>query len=209
MIDETGNPFAAGKSDISCSWPSFFHRLHACLQTIAVTGGNGNSLATPQGFALLETACGKVKERSGQVFFVGNGASASMCSHFATDLGKNAHFRTQVFSDAALLTAFANDICFERVFAEPLRRNARTGDMLVAVSSSGNSPNIVETVRTARAIGVWVVTLTGMSPANAVRAMGDLNFWVDAETYGMVETAHAAILHYWLDCMVARYGDAE
>lgn len=187
-------------------WPGFFTRLHVCLQDVQVTTREAGRLEAPEGFTRWEDLCAGVREQEGVVFFVGNGASSSMCSHFALDVGKNARFRTQMFSDAALLTALGNDLCFEQIFVEPLQRNARPGDMLVAVSSSGNSPNIVAAATAARQAGLRVVTLTGMSPANRMRGLGDLNFWVDANAYGMVETAHAAILHHWTDRLVARYG---
>ena len=187
-------------------WTGFFTRLHVCLQAVQVTTREAVRLEVPEGFTHWEDLCAGGREQEGILFFIGNGASSSMCSHFALDVGKNARFRTQMFGDAALLTALGNDICFEQIFVEPLRRNARPGDMLVAVSSSGNSPNVVAAATAARQAGLRVVTLTGMSPANRMRDLGDLNFWVDADAYGMVETAHAAILHHWTDRLVARYG---
>lgn len=187
-------------------WPVFFTRLHACLQAVQVTTPGSGRLGPREGFLCWEEHCAGLRDRDGMIFFVGNGASSSMCSHFALDVGKNARFRTHLFSDAALLTALGNDISFEQIFVEPLRRTARARDMLVAVSSSGNSPNIVAAAAAGREAGLWIVTLTGLSPANRLRSLGDVNFWVDADTYGMVETAHAAILHHWTDRLVARYG---
>ena len=97
------------------------------------------------------------------------------------------------------MTALANDISYEEVYAEPLRWNMKAGDMLVAISSSGNSPNIVRAVKTAQSLNGTVVTLSAMGEDNAIRRLGDLNFYVPAQTYGLAETAHAAILHYWMD----------
>lgn len=136
------------------------------------------------------------------VFLVGNGASASMASHVAADLAKNAHVHTEVFSDLSLITAIANDMSYEEVFAEPLRRRMEHGDMLVAISSSGQSPNVVRAVREAMHLGGYVVTLSAMREENVLRGLGHLNFYVQAATYGMAETCHAAILHYWIDRMV-------
>ena len=78
------------------------------------------------------------------IYLVGNGASASMASHMASDLSKNAGLHTHVFSDPSLLTAISNDIGYEDVFALPLKGRAVKGDMLVAISSSGKSPNILK-----------------------------------------------------------------
>lgn len=187
-------------------WPDFIEELQACLQFLEVSSPQQGKLPAHQGFSLWEEQASRIKEEDRGVFFVGNGASSSMCSHFMTDIGKNGGLRTQMFGDAALLTALGNDIAFDQVFAEPLRRHARSGDMLVAISSSGNSPNIVEAAAAAREKELWIITLTGMKPDNRLRSLGDLNFWVNAGSYGMVETAHAAILHYWTDCLVARHG---
>ena len=130
-----------------------------------------------------------------------------MASHFAADVAKNAGIRTNVFTDTALMTALANDLCYEEVYAEQLRWNMKAGDMLVAISSSGNSPNIVRAVKTAQSLNGTVVTLSAMGEDNAIRKLGDLNFYVPAQTYGMAETAHAAILHYWMD--IVEYSSKE
>jgi len=135
------------------------------------------------------------------IFFVGNGASASMASHTAVDLAKNSRMHTEVFTDLALITAVGNDIGYDSVYSEPLRHRLEGGDMLVAISSSGMSPNILRAVEVARTQGGVVATLSAMSEDNALRRLGDLNFYVPARSYGFAESAHAAILHYWIDRM--------
>lgn len=142
-----------------------------------------------------------IRQRDKTVYFAGNGASASMASHFSADLAKNGGLRTGVFTDLSLMTAIGNDINFEQVFAYPIERFGRAGDMLVAISSSGNSPNIVAAAKAARAKNMHVVTLSGFKADNQLRALGDLNFYVPATTYGLAETCHTAILHYWMDLM--------
>jgi len=133
------------------------------------------------------------------VYLMGNGASASMASHFAADLAKNADVHTQVFTDISLITAVANDMSYDMVFLAPLRRRLKPGDMVVAISSSGNSPNVVKAAEFAVSREATLVTLTAMQPTNALRQLGTLNFWLPANTYGMAETGHAAVLHYWMD----------
>ncbi len=135
------------------------------------------------------------------IYLMGNGASASMASHFAADLAKNADLHTQVFTDISLITAVANDMSYEMVFLAPLRRRLKPGDMVVAISSSGNSPNVIKAAEFAVSREATLVTLTAMLPTNALRQLGTLNFWLPANTYGMAETGHAAILHYWMDQM--------
>ena len=92
----------------------------------------------------------EVHDRGGQLYLVGNGASAAMASHIAADACKNGGLRAQAFNDAALLTATGNDLAFDQVFALPLDRLARAGDLLIAISSSGDSPNIVRALEAAR-----------------------------------------------------------
>lgn len=183
-------------------WSSKVRRLAGLLEALEATGGGGEALQAEAAFARWRDATRAVRERGATIYFVGNGASASMASHFSADMAKNGRVHTQVFTDPALVTAIGNDMGYEHVFAEPLRRRARPGDMLVAISSSGRSPNVVTAARLARELSTTVVALTAMSPDNPLRALGDLSLWVPAETYGDAETAHAAILHHWMDALL-------
>ncbi len=126
-----------------------------------------------------------------------------MASHFCADITKNCGIRANVFTDAALITALGNDNGFENTFAVALDRCAMSGDMLVAISSSGDSPNIVAACKEAARLGVNVVTVTGKKPDNRVRRLGSLNFYVPAESFSLAESAHAVILHHWTDRLEA------
>jgi len=133
------------------------------------------------------------------IFMIGNGASASMASHIAADLCKNGNLCTDVFTDLSLITAVANDLGSEQLYATPLKWRGTPGDLLVAISSSGKSPNILEAIRVARKLQMSVVTFSAMTPENPLRSEGDLNFYVQAPTYGQAESAHAVLLHLWVD----------
>lgn len=122
-----------------------------------------------------------------------------MASHMAADASKNGNFRSLAFNDPALLTAVSNDIAYEECFAVPLKRFANPSDGLVSISSSGNSKNVIRAIETARELKMQVITLSGMSPDNKSRKMGDINFYIPADTYGIVEVTHQALLHCWLD----------
>jgi len=183
------------------SWEQNISALNQTLRALVVTHQAGGRLEPDEGLSRWTAMAQEIRQKGGTVFLIGNGASASMASHFAADLAKNAGVRTHVFTDLALITALANDISYESVYAEPLRRYMQTGDMLVAISSSGNSPNIVSGVKAAQNLGGTVVTLSAMQAENAIRQMGDLNFYIPAETYGLAETAHAAVLHHWMDAL--------
>lgn len=183
-------------------WSVCVREMARLMDELSVRDASGRELGE-DGFEALARMTDGVARASGCVFFAGNGASASMASHFSADLGKNARVRTMVFTDPALITALANDLCYEDAFAEPLSWCLGRGDLLVLVSSSGNSPNVVRAARRGRELGGLVATLSAMTPDNALRSLGDLNFYVPAVSYGQAETIHAAILHHWVDLVVA------
>lgn len=169
------------------------------LKEMVVTDTDGKSLPREQGLSDWCTLTAEIKATGKTMFFTGNGASAMMAGHMAADASKNGGFRSLAFNDAALMTAVSNDIDYAESFAMPLGRFADPGDVLVTISSSGNSPNIVRAIEKAREIGLRVVTLSGMHPDNRSRALGDLNFYLPADTYGVVEAGHQVLLHCWLD----------
>ena len=99
------------------------------------------------------------------------------------------------FHETSLLTAYSNDISYEDAYKEHLSIWARDGDLLIAISSSGRSKNILKAAAFAKERGCKVITFSGFSPDNPLRLMGDINFYVRSDEYGIVETAHAIILH--------------
>src|SRR5882757_7129129 len=125
----------------------------------------------------------RTRERGGRVIFVGNGGSAGIAAHLAIDLSKNASVPAICFSDASMITCLANDYGFEQWLSHAVRLHARAGDCLVAISSSGRSKNIINAVTKARAVGLDVITLSGMTVDNPLRKLGDINLWVDSRSY--------------------------
>jgi D-sedoheptulose 7-phosphate isomerase len=169
------------------------------LSGICATVEHDGPIGCDQAFGLWCETTELVRQAERIIYLIGNGASASMASHFAADLAKNADLHTEVFTDISLITAVANDLSYDMVFLAPLRRRLKAGDMVVAISSSGNSPNVVKAAEFAASRKATVVTLSAMEADNALRQLGALNFWLPTETYGMAETGHAAILHHWMD----------
>ena len=184
------------------NWNKTVQCLSDSLNSLTVTDYAGTPLDAEEGFALLCVRTESLKAKGRTIFLVGNGASASMASHVAADLAKNGHVHTEVFSDLALITAVANDISYDQVFAEPLRRRMQPGDILVGISSSGNSQNVINAILKTRELGGYSVTLTAMRKDNRLRSLGDLNFWLPGDTYGLAESGHAAVLHHWIDMIV-------
>lgn len=136
-----------------------------------------------------------------RIFFLGNGGSNAICSHMMEDYGKIGGFRTYAFSDAALITCYANDYGYENAMAEWLKLHLDPGDLLIAVSSSGESKNIVNAALFAREKGAKILTLTGFNEGNTLSRTGDLNFQLPVRNYGIVECYHQVILHIILDSL--------
>jgi D-sedoheptulose 7-phosphate isomerase len=103
------------------------------------------------------------------------------------------------FNDPSALTCLGNDLGYENVFAKQLEFHARPGDFLIAISSSGRSPNILGAVKTARARDCRIATFSGFTQENELRRTGDVNFYVRSREYGFVEVAHLALCHAVLD----------
>lgn len=185
----------------STLWEQSVAELSGVLRALSVRDQAGRELGCAGMGIWLERTL-ELGARGGCAFFAGNGASASMASHFATDIAKNGGVRAMVFTDPALITCVGNDYSYEDVFAQPLLWHMRPGDMAVLVSSSGNSPNIVKAARTAREQGGSVVTLSAMGADNLLRGLGDVNIYLPATTYGLAETGHAAVLHHWVDSVI-------
>lgn len=179
--------------------------LSKVLLNLKVSDYENVDLGIEKGLDLLVEMTAGLKERNKMLFFVGNGASAMMSSHMATDFCKNGGIKSMAFNDASLMTALGNDISYEECFAFPLTRFGEKGDMLVSISSSGNSPNVVAALRKARDMEMTRVTISGMKPDNASRLLGDLNFYVPGDTYGFAESAHQVLLHFWYDAFEKKY----
>lgn len=180
-------------------WDDYIDRVAGALRAMAVTDRHGAELPQAEAFARWVAMTRAADERGRSLYFIGNGGSAGMASHMATDACKNGRLRALALNDPTWITAAANDLAYDQVFALGLERLAAAGDLLVAVSSSGNSPNIVKGLEVARVKGLDTVTLSAMRPDNRARSLGDLNFYVPVGRYGWAETAHQAILHHWFD----------
>ena len=185
----------------SQNWSGYVKDTADFLNHLSVRDEQGRELAVDDGFARWVELIQVAKMAGQAVYFAGNGASASMASHFAADLAKNGWTHTQVLTDSALITAVANDISFDEVFSFPLSVRGKEGDVLITISSSGNSPNVVNAIETAKGRGMHVITVSGLKEDNTSRRTGHLNFYVPATTYGYVESAHAVVLHHWMDFM--------
>lgn len=152
-----------------------------------------------EGIRMLVECFVEVKRNGNTVFFIGNGGSAAIASHMTVDYLKNGRIRTHSMLDSAVLTCLGNDYGYEFVFSEQLKAVCNQNDLLVAISSSGNSDNIVKAVETARACHVKIITLTGFQQTNKVLPLGDYSVYVPIAEYGIVESIHNLILQQIVD----------
>lgn len=189
---------------IARKWLNEVDQLNLLLKQLVFTNDIGKSIKIDGAFELWSDWVIDLETEHRTIYLIGNGASASMASHYAADLAKNAGLHTEVFSDLSLITAISNDMGYEYVFAEPLRRRGQKGDILIAISSSGESENILNATKSARALMMKSITLSAMSPDNLLRTLGDLNAYVPADSYGHSETCHAAILHHLMDLVLLK-----
>jgi len=173
--------------------------LKMMFDEVLTTDSRGNDVLLDRGLDLAVQMI--LEDRCKKVMFIGNGASAAIASHMAADFWKNAGVRATAFNDPAMLTCVSNDCGYERVFAEPIGMFAQSGDLLMAISSSGNSENILQGVQAARDQACSVISFSGFKATNALRGMGDLNFYVPAQTYGQVEVLHHALCHCIVDLL--------
>lgn len=143
----------------------------------------------------------RVSEAGGTVFICGNGGSASTASHMACDISKNAsptgRERLRVMSltdNMAHFSAIANDLDYTEVFVDPLRNLMTSKDALLAISASGNSPNVVKAAQFARDLGVPVIAFTGFK-GGVLKELGTAGLHVDCPEYGPVEDLHLVFNH--------------
>ena len=133
-----------------------------------------------------------------KIIFCGNGGSAAMASHCSVDLTKNAGIRAINFNEADLITCFANDYGYERWVEKAIKFYGNSGDVLVLISSSGNSMNMVNAAKIAKDMEITIITFTGFDKANKLKQLGEINCWVDSKAYNIIEMTH----HIWILAIV-------
>jgi D-sedoheptulose 7-phosphate isomerase len=143
----------------------------------------------------------EVIKKTTRIFFVGNGGSNAICSHMMEDFAKIAGYPSFAFTDPAIITCFANDYGYENAMAEWLKIYMQKGDLLVAISSSGKSANILNAVKIAKQKEASIVTLSGFAKGNPLSETGLINFHIPSNSYGVVECYHQVILHAILDSL--------
>jgi len=171
-------------------------QFQAIVEKAEFSDHEGDSLDCEKGIQKNLGMLESLRDRGGNLFLVGNGGSAGVVSHILTDYINVNKLNARTLHESSLLSCMSNDYGYENSFSEPLSTLAREKDLLIAVSSSGRSPNIHNAVKSVKKAGGEAITLSGFGEDNPLRSMGDLNIWLDSNSYGLVEIGHLFYLHY-------------
>ncbi|HEY8248632.1 MAG TPA: SIS domain-containing protein [Hyphomicrobium sp.] len=181
---------------------SYFNELGRALTAVRVSDAEGLPVDMQKGFEWVAETARNAHNSGNKVILIGNGGSAAIASHHAIEFLKNGGIRAQALNDLAALTCLSNDLGYANVFSEQLKTQGVPGDMLIAISSSGQSVNILKAVEVARTNRMQIATFSGFQPDNLLRGRGDVNFYVNSNQYGFVEVAHHALIQAILDIYV-------
>lgn len=166
----------------------------------------------------VEQVCNRVcraAENGNQIFVVGNGGSAAIAEHLCCDWTKGTHCTghpvissRSLTANTAVYSAIANDYGFEHVFDTQVEFFAKEGDVLIAISSSGNSPNVLNAVSRAKELGLFVAGFSGFS-GGKLAEIADVSIYVPTRNYGIVEDAHQAVMHIIAQYIACRRDNAQ
>ena len=177
----------------------YYEKLWEVLNNVEIKNNMGKNKSLDDTVNKIVKILRTLKIKDNKVIFIGNGGSAGIASHQAIDYWKNGDIPAINFNNSSLLTCIGNDFGYEFVFEKPIKMFGKKGDVLVAISSSGKSKNILNAVKAAKKKGLFVITMSGFSKNNPLREMGDANFYVPSNAYGLVEICHLIISHTILD----------
>lgn len=171
------------------------NKFKLVLEGARLTNSVGLELSAENGLEDFYYKLFNLKKNLGSLYIIGNGGSAGVASHAATDFFNVAKIKTFTLHESSLLTCMTNDFGYENAFANMLDQVINKHDVLIAISSSGNSVNIRNAVDIAKKHNAIIVTLSGFSENNPLRKMGNINIWLDSDDYGFVEIGHQFLLH--------------
>lgn len=185
----------------------YVNELIQTLEHIEIWSGTNSKYADyDEGITVLLDTFSRHKRQGSQLFFIGNGGSSAIASHMTADFMKNGGMNTYSLYDHAVTTCMGNDYGYVYIFSRPMEFLVKEDDLLVAISSSGNSLNIINAIETARKKNAEIITFTGFESENKAKGMGDLNVYVPCMKYGIVESVHNLILQQIADMIMDRDG---
>tara|TARA_Y100000590_G_C15742381_1_gene1020736 strand:+ start:870 stop:1424 length:555 start_codon:yes stop_codon:yes gene_type:complete len=142
--------------------------------------------------------------KGGIIYIAGNGGSASTASHMSTDLTKNAKIKSMTFNDTNLITCFANDYGYENWLKAAIKYYTKTNDLVVLLSVSGKSKNLINAANFCKKKKIKLITITGAKKNNPLSKKGTINYWINSKAYNIVETVQMAILSSIVDRTIGK-----
>ena len=176
---------------------AYFALLRDSIKNTICETSDGASLDLEESLNEMRAAFDWATSQGKKVVFIGNGGSSAVASHMAADISKNAGVRAVAFNDISTLTMLGNDFGYDCVFSKQLEFYGFAEDVLVAISSSGGSRNILNAAQKALEMNIRLFTFTGLvrTADNKLRHMGKINFVTPCTDYGIVELSHASLIH--------------
>lgn len=178
---------------------NYLKELAKIMDAVEVTDADRSTVSIDEGGRRATQMLLTAKASKNKAMIIGNGGSAAIAGHMQIDLVNAVDMQAMVFNDPSMLTAFGNDYGYPAVFERPIATWCGSQDVLIAISSSGQSENILRAVRAALLKRCRVITLSGFEADNPLRSMGHLNFYVPSFEYGFVELAHSILTHHFTD----------
>lgn len=178
---------------------NFINQIKNLFEKTKVSKKGGKEMNVEEAKKEVLKMISRAKQEKRKLIFIGNGGSAAIAQHKALDFNLQGKIKAISVPDQTVLTCFANDLGFENIFSRQIENWGEKGDILIAISSSGSSKNIVLGVKTAQRKKMKVITFSGFKKENSLRKMGDLNFWVPAENFNQVEAVHLLLLDWILE----------
>jgi D-sedoheptulose 7-phosphate isomerase len=154
----------------------------------------------------LKSLMESVNRKNGKVVLFGNGGSAAIASHVAVDLVKNASIKSTTYNEYDLITCLSNDYGFSRWMEKAIEYYCTDNDLVILISSSGNSENVINAAKKCKEMNIKVTTFTGFDSNNQLKQLGNINFWLDSKAYNIVEMTHQIWLLGVVDAII---GSAE
>jgi len=147
----------------------------------------------------------KANENGGKIMLFGNGGSAAIASHVSVDLTKNANIQSVNFNEADLITCFSNDYGYERWIEKTINFYGNSKDVLILISSSGKSQNMINACKAAKNKEIFkIITFTGHNKDNPLSKLGDVNFWINSKAYNFIENTHQVWLLTIVDLIIGK-----
>ena len=156
---------------------------------------------TIQSLNITKSLLKTVKKKKKKVLIFGNGGSAAIASHFTIDLLKNTKIRCINLNEASIITCLSNDYGYENWVKKSIEYHADKGDVIIIISSSGESKNMINACKFSKKNKISLITLTGFKEGNTISKYGKVNFWVNSKIYNHIENTHQFLLLAVIDSL--------